>query len=63
MSTQEDQFNAQILFELITTNNSIFKQKFYIDNLLNSLHWSLKNKFKTIKRNIKDKKRIRFNLK
>ena len=57
MSTQEDQFNAQILFELITTNNSIFKQKFYIDNLLNSLHWSLKNKFKTIKRNIKDKKK------
>ena len=57
MSTPEYQFNAQILFELISTNNNIFKKKSYSDDLYNSLHWSLRKYFKIIKKNIKEKKR------
>jgi len=57
MSTQEEQFNAQILFELISSNNNLFGKKSYSDDLFNSFHWSLKKLFKIIKKNIKDKKK------
>ena len=57
MSSQEDQFNAQILYELITSNNNLFGKKTYSDDLYNSFHWCLKKYFKIIKKNIKDKKK------
>jgi len=57
MSTDEDQFKAQIIFDLISDNSLVFQAKPHAEQIYNSLHWSIKKNFKVVLKNIQDKKR------
>ena len=57
MSTDEDQFKAHIIFDLISDQSLVFQAKPHAEQIYNSLHWSIKKNFKVVLKNIQDKKR------
>ena len=57
MSTDEDQFKAHIIFDLISDQSLVFQAKPHAEQIYNSLHWSIKKNFKVVLKKIQDKKR------
>jgi flagellar biosynthesis GTPase FlhF len=57
MASEEEQFKAQIIFELISENSLVFHSKSYAERIYNSLHWSIKKNFKVILKNFQEKKK------
>ena len=57
MSTDEDQFKAHIIFDLISDQSLVFQAKPHAEQIYNSLHWSIKKNFKVVLKKLQDKKR------
>ena len=57
ISDSEDQFNAHIVFDLISNKSLLFQSKPYAQQIFNSLHWSIQKYFKVMLKNVEDKKR------
>ena len=56
ISNSEDQFNAHIVFDLISNKSLLFQSKPYAQQIFNSLHWSIQKYFKVVLKNVQDKK-------
>lgn len=57
ISDSEDQFNAHIVFDLISNKSLVFQSKPYAQQIFNSLHWSIQKYFKVMLKNLENKKR------
>lgn len=57
ISDNEDQFNAHIVFDLISNKSLHFQSKPYAQQIFNSLHWSIQKYFKVMLKNVENKKR------
>ena len=53
----DDEVKANILHELITKNEDVFLKKSCSHTIYNSYHWNIQKLFKTINKNVNEKKK------
>ena len=52
ISNKDDQIKSQILFELISKDNTFLSKKNYSNSIYSSLHWNLRKLFKIVEKKI-----------